>query len=114
MSRMRCAPNSGIPPVERRNAMSLQVNLRHLEDGNVRLCGELPVADLDLDVRDEMLHLREPLSFDLNVQMLDQSLLIQGRFSLKLDCGCVRCLKPFSHLIQFDPWTCHVPLEGED
>jgi uncharacterized protein len=94
--------------------MSLQVNLRHLENGNVHMHGEMPVAELDLDVRDEVLHVREPLRFDLDVQMLDQSLLVRGRVSLTLDCECVRCLKPFSHLIQFDPWTCHLPLEGED
>lgn len=94
--------------------MSLQVNLRHLEDDTVRLCGEMPVEDLDLDVRDEMVRVREPLRFDLEVQQLDQSLLVQGRVSLVLDCECVRCLKPFSHLLKLEPWHCHIPLEGED
>jgi uncharacterized protein len=94
--------------------MSLQVNLRQLEDGNVRLSGEMPVEELDLDVRDEMVRVREPLRFDFEVQQLEQSLLVQGRASLVLDCECVRCLKPFSHLLKLEPWHCYIPLEGED
>ena len=34
--------------------MSLKVNLRHLEDHGMRLKGELPVAELDLGVTDEL------------------------------------------------------------
>mgnify|MGYP001279693745 CR=1 FL=1 len=49
-----------------------------------------------------------------NAGNIDESLLVQGRFSLPLDCECVRCLKPFSHVISFEPWACHIPLEGED
>ena len=93
---------------------TLEVNLRHLENDNVHLHGEVPVEELDLEARDDLIHATKPLHFDLEVQMLEQSLLLQGHVSLTLDCECVRCLKPFSYLVQFDPWTCHIPLEGED
>lgn len=92
----------------------LQVNLRHLEAANVRLVGELATDTMDLDVRDEMIRMHAPLQFDLEVQAVDQGLLVRGRVSVTLECECVRCLKPFSHLIEIDPWHCHVPLAGED
>ena len=42
--------------------MPLLVNLRHLEAHNVHLEGQLSAAELDLDSRDEMIHVTEPLS----------------------------------------------------
>jgi uncharacterized protein len=94
--------------------MSLQVNLRHLEVHNVQLSGQLPVAELDIDTRDEIIKLCEPLNYDLEIQNLEDGLLVQGRLSLTLQCQCVRCLKPFSYELKIDPWTCHLPLKGEE
>ena len=37
--------------------MSLKINLRHLEEHGIHLKGELPVAELDLGVNDELIHL---------------------------------------------------------
>ena len=34
--------------------MPLLVNLRHLEEHNLKLQGELPAAELELDIRDEL------------------------------------------------------------
>ncbi len=42
--------------------MPLSVNLRHLEKRNVTLRGELPLAELDLDVRDEMIRVTQPVA----------------------------------------------------
>lgn len=94
--------------------MSLAVNLRHLALRNLVLNGELSVAELDLDVRDEMVRVTQPLQYDIEVQKLDQSLLLRGSLQLTLDCECVRCLKPFKHHLKIDPWLCDIPLEGED
>lgn len=94
--------------------MPLRINLRHLEAHDVRLNGELAVADLDLDTGDEMVRAEAPLRYDLEVQQLEHSLLIQGRLSLALKCQCVRCLKPFEHRIELKEWTRHVPLAGEE
>ena len=49
--------------------MPLVVNLRHLEEHDVILRGELPVAELDLDMRDEMIRVTQPLRYDLEVEI---------------------------------------------
>jgi uncharacterized protein len=94
--------------------MPLLVNLRHLADQNLALNGELSAGELDIEIRDEVIHLAQPLRYELEVQKLDQNLLLRGRLQLTLNCECVRCLKPFPHLLELDPWTCHIPLAGED
>jgi uncharacterized protein len=94
--------------------MSLQVNLRRLESGAVRLRGRLPVTELDLDGIDEVICARQPLAYDLEVQKLENAILAQGRLELTLDCECVRCLKPFQQRLELRDWACHLALEGED
>jgi uncharacterized protein len=94
--------------------MSLIVNLRHLAAHSARLRGELSVAELDLDPRDEVIQVTRPLRHDLEVQKLEGGLLLQGRLHLILDCQCVRCLKPFQYPLELKDWTCHIPLEGEE
>jgi uncharacterized metal-binding protein YceD (DUF177 family) len=94
--------------------MPLIVNLRHLEAHNIRLQGSLPLGDLEIDPLDEVIQLRSPLDYDLEVQMLEDGVLVQGRLHLILECQCVRCLKRFQHHIELDKWTRHLPLEGED
>jgi uncharacterized metal-binding protein YceD (DUF177 family) len=94
--------------------MPLIVNLRHLEERDVALNGELPVADLDLDSRDDMIRATRPLQHELEVQLLDDSLLVRGRLRLPLDCQCVRCLRPFRRELELNPWTRHLPLEGDE
>jgi uncharacterized protein len=94
--------------------MPLVVNLRHLEAHNIRLAGELPVRELDIDTRDEVIQVNLPLEHELEVQRLEDGLLVQGHLRLALDCQCVRCLKPFRHYLELDHWTCHLPLHGEE
>lgn len=94
--------------------MPLTVNLRHLENRDLVLRGELPLADLELDMRDEMIRPAQPLHYDLEVEMLDDALLVQGLLRLKLDCQCVRCLKNFEFELELDPWTLHLPFEPLD
>lgn len=94
--------------------MPLVVNLRHLENRNAILTGEMPVAELDLALRDEMIRISQPLRYDLEVEMLDDSLLVQGSLELRLECQCVRCLKDFKLELVLDPWTQYLPLTGED
>ena len=94
--------------------MPLTVNLRHLEAHQVGLKGELPVEELDLDPRDELIRAEKSLRYDLAVQKLERSLLAQGRLHLTLQCQCVRCLKPFQYQLDLKEWTCHLPLQGEE
>ncbi len=94
--------------------MPLIVNLRHLEEHNAVMRGELPVDELDMDTRDAMIQVTQPLQYDIEVQKMEESLLVCGSLQLPLECQCVRCLKPFTHKLELDPWTCHLPLEGEE
>ena len=94
--------------------MPLIIHLRHLDNENGELSGELPVAELDLATHDEMMTVTQPLEYDLEIEMLDDSLLVQGSLRLMLNCQCVRCLKDFEFELALDPWTQYVPLEGDD
>lgn len=78
------------------------------------LKGELSAADLDLETHDEMVRAELPLQHDLEVQLLDDSLLVRGSLRLTLDCECVRCLKHFQYRLELKDWTCHLPLKGEE
>ena len=92
----------------------ISVNLRHLELHEIHLEGELAAAELDFDLRDEMVRAERPLQYDLTVEKLDESLLVTGSLRMILDCECVRCLKAFRHRLVLEDWTCHVPLAGEE
>jgi uncharacterized metal-binding protein YceD (DUF177 family) len=94
--------------------MPLQVNIRHLEEKEVRLQGELPAAELDLEDNDELIRLRQPVRYDLTAQRVGEAILVQGRLELTLDCECARCLKPFQQRIEMNDWTAHLPLEGPE
>jgi uncharacterized protein len=94
--------------------MSLKVNLRHLEAHEVHLKGELPVEELDFGLQDEMMQIKKPLRYDLEVEMVADALLVQGKLDLALDCQCVRCLKSFEMPLKLPHWALHLPLEGEE
>jgi|SRR6185437_6323321 len=94
--------------------MPLRVNLRHLEEHEIHVKGELPVEELDLDLRDDMCRAEKPLQYNLEVQQMEHELLIQGELHLTLKCECVRCLKAFEHTLHLKPWTRLLPLEGEE
>lgn len=92
----------------------LKVNLRHLEERGLRLQGELPAADLDLGVDDELIRVEKPLRYDLSVELLNHALLVTGTLALPLDCECARCLKKFTLNLELSNWALHLPLQGED
>lgn len=94
--------------------MPLEVNLHHVEDQNLHLQGELPVEELEVERWDEMIHVHQPLHYDLQVQKMDHAVLLQGTLVLELECECVRCLAPFKHQVRLAGWACHVPLQGEE
>ena len=94
--------------------MALLINLRHLEKQDLSLAGELPAAELDIELNDEMIQLSGPLTYRLEVQSLDESVLVRGHLALPLACRCVRCLQPFEFRLDLPDWTCLVPLAGEE
>lgn len=94
--------------------MPVLVNLRHLKNKNVRLEGEVPPGELDLDLRDDLIRANEPLRYKLEAQLIEHSLLVRGRLDWTLDCQCVRCLKPFKFKLVLRDFAVHLPLAGED
>src|SRR5580693_9327670 len=94
--------------------MPLSVNLSQVEEQDIHLQGELPVAELDLGVNDELVRAEKPLRYDLNIEQLHDSLLVTGSLRLMLDCECGRCLKAFEFELALNGWALHLPLEGED
>jgi uncharacterized protein len=92
----------------------LKINLRHLEEHGLHLQDELPVAELDLGVNDELVHAEKPLRYDLSVELLHDAVLATGTLVLPLDCECSRCLKKFKMELKLSGWAAHLPLEGED
>jgi uncharacterized protein len=94
--------------------MPLLFNLRHLQRQPQSEQGQLTPQEIDLDPHDEMIHVTQPLHYDLQVELIDKSVWVHGQLQLTLDCECVRCLKPFQYELRLDNWHCHLPLEGED
>src|ERR1700722_2675562 len=94
--------------------MSLKVNLRHLQADEVHLKGDLPIEELALGLTYDMIQVQKPLHYDLQVEELADSILVQGKLELAVDCQCVRCLKPFEKTIELPNWALHLPLEGEE
>jgi uncharacterized protein len=94
--------------------MPINVNLRRLEEQDLQLKGELPVAELAFEVRDEMIRAEKPLRYNLTVEKLHDAVLAQGELRLMLDCECVRCLRRFEQAVVIKGWALHLPLEGED
>ncbi len=94
--------------------MAVEFNVRHLEDQNLHLKDEISASELDIDQLDELIHVRKPLHYDLEVEKMERGILVQGRLDVKLDCECARCLKPFEYPLALPDWACHLPLEGEE
>ena len=94
--------------------MPLTVNLRHLKEKNLSLTGELSPEELQIAALDELIHARQPLRYEVEVQMLDSNLLVAGKLSLMLDCECARCLRTFQLPVNLEDWVLHVPLQGEE
>lgn len=93
--------------------MPVTVNLRELETDDLEIQGEIPLDELDMENCDPMVRATEPARYALNVQKLGDGLLLTGALDLVLDCECVRCLKPFRHVLHLtEPLS--LPLEGEE
>ena len=99
--------------------MAVKMNIRHLEGPSgqpktLHLEGEAPPEELEIKDLDELVHVRKPLHYDLQIEKMDKSILAQGRLEVRLDCECARCLKPFERPLVLPEWACHLPLEGEE
>jgi len=94
--------------------MPLLINLRHLETKNLTLEGELTPAELELENIDEIVHIKKPVEYNLEVERIDDAVLAQGSLHVDIECECVRCLKKIKSEIDIPHWAAHLPLEGEE
>ena len=94
--------------------MPLTFNIRHLEKKDLHLEGELPTQELELDLHDEMIRPAENLEYQLQIQQIEGSALVQGELSVGIEYHCVRCLKIFKRKLELQGWTVHLPLGGDD
>ena len=94
--------------------MAIQINIQKLAKIAIKTSGEMPSSELELDNADELIHPRQPLAYDLEIEKVHNGILAQGRIRISLDCECGRCLKPYNYDIIINDWVCLVPLEGEE
>jgi uncharacterized protein len=94
--------------------MPLNVSIRHLQEKELHIQGELPAPDLELSDDDELVRAGQPLQYDLTVRLADKDILVSGRLEMTLDCECARCLKPFGFPLNIPDWLLHLPGEGPD
>jgi len=59
------------------------VNLRHLEAHSIHLEGELSVAELDIDTRDQVIQVTQPLQYNLEVEKIEDGLLLLAHNRLR-------------------------------
>ena len=90
--------------------MPLHINLVEAREEPQRLHGQLPPEELELGIADELIHFRQPLDYDLEVEFLGDAVLVQGHATLPVDYECARCLKPFAQEIKLEDWSAHLPL----
>lgn len=94
--------------------MAIPLNVRHLETRSEVLRGELPVAELEVELRDDVVRFLDPLRYELQAERLGGAILVRGHLEVELRCTCVRCLKEFAQRLTLADWACHLPLEGEE
>ncbi len=95
--------------------MPVTVNLRHFEEGNVQLEGDLAPKELTGDdFQDELVKISQPLHYDVEVEKNENNLHVHGELTQTLDLACKRCLKEFQHEVRLAPYHAYIPLEGED
>ena len=94
--------------------MVLPINIQHLDAGPVHLVDELRPEDLDLQSRDELIRFGRAVSYDLEVQKVDEGILIQGAVSVQVECDCARCLRAFTRSVDLPEWAAHLALAGDE
>jgi uncharacterized protein len=94
--------------------MPLKINLRQLEEKDLRLQGKLAAPELELDEDDELVRARQPLHYDLTARRVGKDILVAGHLKMALDCECARCLRPFGFRLDLPDWLLHLPDEGPE
>lgn len=94
--------------------MLLKVNLRLLAEGPIHLEGELPLKEFLEDFRDELVRIVSPISYNLDVELDGDGMLLKGSIKTTLECDCARCLKTFPLPLEIPDFLVVTPMEGEE
>jgi uncharacterized protein len=95
--------------------MALVVNIRHLQQRDeIRLNGEMKVEELDILGADECILGATPLKYDLQVSRSGEGILVEGWMELHVEFECVKCLRRFERLFEFQGWAGFAALGGEE
>lgn len=95
--------------------MSIVLHLSQLEKQDVHLDGEKPTSELELDLlNDELMTPSPSFQYDIHAELLGPEILVQGSVSVPFKFECARCLKPFDHTIELNPWSVAIPVKGEE
>ena len=95
--------------------MAITIHLAQLEREDLQLDGQLPAAELDLQLGEDILvHSADPLVYQLDATNAGDTLLVRGTLKIDFACDCARCLEPFTYTLELAEWTCVLPLKGPD
>jgi uncharacterized protein len=94
--------------------MPLFCPLHQLQQHSLDFRGELTAAELELEDADDLIHFRHPLRYDLRVELIGRTILVNGCLQVALDCECARCLSAFQEELSLEEWSVVLPLEGQD
>ena len=94
--------------------MPILCNVRQLHKKALVFKGELSGQELDLEGVDECITLRLPIKYNLEAQLMEGGILVQGQWKAVLDCECVHCLTSFQKVLESSDWSCFLMLEGEE
>ncbi len=94
--------------------MPLLVNLKHLENGQKRFQGQLPLEDLDVETQDELIQPSSGIDYDFTAEIHGTNILARGQIKMSFRFECARCLKSFEKEIDFPQWSQLIPFAGEE
>ena len=96
--------------------MPVTIHLEQLKNKDLHLSGELPAAELQLDLggTHDLIRSAENLHYELDASWADESILIQGRLKIDFSCDCARCVKPFTHRMDLSGWSALLSLSDTD
>lgn len=86
------------------------IEIREIPDQGLQLAGELHRDIFQLD--DPETKPAGPVTYDLHVSVVTESILAQGEVSAPFEVHCVRCLEPFEYRVEIPDFVFSEPLEG--
>jgi uncharacterized protein len=94
--------------------MPIKVNKQLLERDPEHLTGELPAEEIAEGYRDDLITFSNPLTYDLEVELQGEGILMTGEVQISITCQCRRCLKSFEETVEIPDFAALAPLEGEE